>query len=71
MNKLLVTLIALFGFSNMAFAQGDVAAGKTKSATCVACHGEDGNSASNLYPKIAGQHPSYLEKQLTQFKNGH
>jgi cytochrome c553 len=70
MNKLLVTLIALFGFSNMAFAQGDVAAGKTKSATCVACHGEDGNSASNLYPKIAGQHPSYLEKQLTQFKNG-
>ena len=70
MNKLLVTLIALFGFSNMAFAQGDVAAGKTKSVTCVACHGEDGNSASNLYPKIAGQHPSYLEKQLTQFKSG-
>ena len=70
MNKLLVTLIALFGFSNMAFSQGDVAAGKAKSITCVACHGEDGNSASNLYPKIAGQHPSYLEKQLTQFKNG-
>ena len=24
----------------------------------------------NLYPKLAGQHTSYLEKQLTQFKNG-
>lgn len=70
MNKLLVTLIALFGFSNMTFAQGDIEAGKAKSATCVACHGEDGNSPSNLYPKLAGQHKSYLEKQLIQFKNG-
>jgi cytochrome c553 len=70
MNKLLVTLITVFGFSNMAFAQGDVEAGKEKSATCVACHGADGNSASDLYPKIAGQHKSYLEKQLLQFKSG-
>lgn len=70
MNKLLVTLIALFGFSNIAIAQGDIEAGKTKSVTCVACHGTDGNSPSNLYPKLAGQHKSYLEKQLTQFKSG-
>lgn len=70
MNKLLVTLIALLGFSNMAVAQGDIEAGKTKSATCVACHGNDGNSPSDLYPKIAGQHEGYLEKQLQQFKSG-
>ncbi|PKF61524.1 cytochrome c4 [Psychromonas sp. psych-6C06] len=70
MNKLLVTLIALFGFSNLAFAQGDIEAGKAKSATCVACHGEDGNAPSDLYPKLAGQHKSYLEKQLIQFKSG-
>lgn len=70
MNKLLVTLIAVFGLSNMAIAQGNIEAGKAKSATCVACHGEDGNGPSDLYPKIAGQHKSYLEKQLIQFKNG-
>tara|TARA_R110001583_G_scaffold7720_8_gene37906 strand:+ start:5209 stop:5811 length:603 start_codon:yes stop_codon:yes gene_type:complete len=70
MNKLLVTLIALLGFSNMAVAQGDIEAGKAKSVTCVACHGGDGNSPSNLYPKLAGQHKSYLEKQLQQFKSG-
>jgi cytochrome c553 len=70
MNKLLVTLIALFGFSNMAVALGDIEAGRAKSITCSACHGADGNSPSNLYPKIAGQHKTYLEKQLTQFKNG-
>jgi cytochrome c553 len=70
MNKLLVTLIALIGFSNIAIAQGNIEAGEAKSATCVACHGADGNSPSNLYPKLAGQHKSYLEKQLKQFKNG-
>jgi cytochrome c553 len=73
MNKLLVTLIALIGcigFSNIAMAQGNIEAGKEKSVTCVACHGADGNSPSNLYPKLAGQHKSYLEKQLIQFKNG-
>ena len=70
MNKLLVIVISLISFSNSAIAQGDAEAGKLKSATCVACHGEDGNSPSNLYPKIAGQHESYLEKQITQFKSG-
>jgi cytochrome c553 len=70
MNKLLIALIALMSFSGLVQAQGNVEAGKTKSATCVACHGDDGNSPSNLYPKLAGQHATYLEKQLQQFKNG-
>lgn len=70
MNKLLVAVIAVLSFINIAQAQGDIEAGKTKSATCVACHGADGNSPSNLYPKIAGQHASYLVKQLQDFKSG-
>jgi len=70
MNKLLVAVIAVLSFINVAQAQGDIEAGKTKSTTCVACHGADGNSPSNLYPKIAGQHASYLVKQLQEFKSG-
>lgn len=70
MNKLLVAVIAVLGFMNTAQAQGDIEAGKTKSATCVACHGADGNSPSNLYPKLAGQHGPYLVKQLQEFKSG-
>jgi cbb3-type cytochrome c oxidase subunit III len=35
---------------------------------CAACHGADGNSASGAYPKLAGQHEAYLEKQLRDFK---
>ena len=37
---------------------------------CAACHGGDGNSAITLNPKLAGQHPEYLLKQLTNFKEG-
>jgi len=69
MNKLLMMLITAFLFSGALQAQGDMQAGKIKAAACTACHGTDGNSPSNLYPKLAGQHASYLEKQLQQFKN--
>lgn len=37
---------------------------------CAACHGADGNSSISLNPKLAGQHPDYLFKQLTNFKEG-
>lgn len=37
---------------------------------CVACHAADGNSSIVDNPKLAQQHPEYLAKQLTEFKNG-
>jgi cytochrome c553 len=37
---------------------------------CAACHGADGNSTISLNPKLAGQHPEYILKQLTNFKEG-
>lgn len=37
---------------------------------CAACHNADGNSVITLNPKLAGQHPEYLVKQLTNFKEG-
>ena len=39
-------------------------------AVCVACHGVDGNSGAVENPKLAGQHPEYLVKQLQEFKSG-
>jgi len=41
-----------------------------KSAVCAGCHGPDGNSASPTFPKLAGQTPEYLVKQLKDFKSG-
>jgi cytochrome c553 len=35
---------------------------------CAACHGADGNSPTPANPKLAGQIPEYLQKQLGNFK---
>lgn len=45
-------------------AKGQAIAGQV----CVACHAADGNSAAPANPKIAGQFPEYLNKQLVNFK---
>jgi cytochrome c553 len=50
-------------------AKPDVAkGGAIAQAVCAACHGPDGNATGNAYPKLAGQHETYLEKQLHDFK---
>lgn len=67
--KKLALILGLFA-SCTVWAQGNIEAGKAKSATCVACHSADGNSLITQYPKIAGQHPTYLEKQLAELKIG-
>lgn len=68
MKKLALILTLLASCST--WAQGDIEAGKQKSATCAACHGQEGNSTLTQYPNIAGQHAGYLEKQLKEFKLG-
>lgn len=71
MKNIALTVAMLFGLIGSAQAvEGDVEAGKAKSATCAACHGADGNASLTMYPKIAGQHAEYLYKQLQEFKSG-
>lgn len=49
--------------------KGDAAKGQAlASQTCAACHGADGNSQIAVNPKLAGQIPEYLHKQLSNFK---
>jgi cytochrome c553 len=50
--------------------EGSVDAGRTKSATCAACHGLDGNSVTPDWPSLAGQHTVYIVRQLKAFKAG-
>lgn len=68
MKKLILAgvVLAVVNFNAMA----DQQAMPTAAATCVACHGTDGNSPLDIYPKIAGQHATYLTKQLKEFKLG-
>lgn len=72
MGRLLLAALAgaSLVLSAAAGAAGDAAAGKAKSAVCMACHGADGNSPQPLWPNLAGQHAPYLVKQLKAFKSG-
>lgn len=44
--------------------------GQQKAAVCAGCHGADGNSVTPDWPKLAGQHSSYIVAQLQAFKAG-
>jgi cytochrome c553 len=65
-----IVLLSALCLSASAFAEGSAEAGQAKSATCVACHGVDGNSVNPEWPSIAGQHSQYIVKQLKAFKSG-
>ena len=69
-------LMALAGISVAAMAQSvrpvplprhvqDIITGR-----CALCHGPEGESASAVYPRLAAQHPDYLQKQLRDFRDG-
>ncbi|WP_437610310.1 c-type cytochrome [Erwinia sp. V71] len=56
--------------SSGAWAAGDAAAGKEKSAACMACHGAQGKASVPLYPNLAGQNSAYLAHALQAYKKG-
>ncbi|MCF7969633.1 MAG: cytochrome c [Methylococcaceae bacterium] len=43
--------------------------GKSKAPMCFGCHGE-GAKGMGVTPRLAGQHPAYLQRQLHAFKEG-
>ncbi len=50
---------------------GDAERGADKIGTCLACHGQDGNSQSAaLGPKLAGQHEQFIARQLKLYQSG-
>jgi len=55
----------------LAASAGDAAAGAAQYAVCTACHGAQGEGLQALNaPKISGQEPWYLRRQLNNFKAG-
>ena len=76
MKSALATVIVLLVASHAAIAADAKPIPKADSTrgaqvamqVCAACHNPDGNSAASANPKLAGQHPEYLAKQLADFK---
>ena len=71
MNRTLLTVVivvGLLGISSTARAAGDVQAGKAKAATCVACHGENGQGVAPN-PALAGKKEDQLLQALKDYKS--
>ena len=66
---LTVGFAALFGVVGTAHAAGDVQAGKTKSASCAACHGANGEG-KKPNPALAGKSESDIVQALQDYKSG-
>ncbi|MFM7026090.1 MAG: c-type cytochrome [Limnohabitans sp.] len=64
-------LFAGVWLSSQAWAQADEArARKIVGGVCFVCHGAEGESSSEVFPRLAGQHWEYIAKQLENFKTG-
>jgi cytochrome c553 len=74
MIALTTAVLSLSGLAHGAetkAAKPDLAAGEAKAtAVCAACHVADGSRGMPTYPILQGQHPEYIVKQLTEFKEG-
>ena len=70
-TRALVALGALMAWAGATHAQADEArAKKIVSGVCFVCHGAEGESSSEQFPRLAGQHWEYIAKQLENFKSG-
>ncbi|HEX5311418.1 c-type cytochrome [Aquabacterium sp.] len=66
-----LSLSGLAQASETKAAKPDLAAGEAKvTAVCSACHTADGSRGAPTNPILQGQHPEYIVKQLTEFKEG-
>lgn len=64
----LVAFGALCALIGSAHAQDAARGQQIAGQVCASCHAADGNSVAPANPKIAGQFPEYLHKQLADFK---
>jgi cytochrome c553 len=65
-----VGVLMLLGSASV-WAQADEArAKKIAGGSCFLCHGAKGESTSEIFPRLAGQHAEYVAKQLSAFKSG-
>jgi cytochrome c553 len=61
----LTLLCAVPALANDAARAEEIVMGK-----CFVCHGVDGESSSPVFPRLAGQHAAYVERQLADYKSG-
>lgn len=54
----------------LAQAADDARAREIFQAQCAICHGPDGESSTDVFPRLAAQHADYVARQLEDFQSG-
>lgn len=67
--RILATAL-LLGTAPLAWADDMKRAEEIVQGKCFVCHGADGESSSPVFPRLAGQHARYIERQLADYKSG-
>lgn len=65
-----IAMAASFAHGSANAQDDDAKAKKIANGSCFLCHGSRGESTSEIFPKLAGQHAQYITHQLQSFKNG-
>ena len=66
----LVGVAALVSCIGAAHADAASRAGTIVREQCAVCHGARGESSSPVFPRLAGQHAEYMQRQLGDFQSG-
>ena len=70
MRKFGFILLGALALTSAQVSADAVSAEDIVSGRCFLCHGMEGESASPVFPRLAGQHSEYITKQLGDFKSG-
>jgi cytochrome c553 len=62
--------LALLAAGSACAQDAEARARKIVGGSCFLCHGAEGESASEVFPRLAGQNAEYIAKQLENFKSG-
>jgi cytochrome c553 len=70
--KIIIMFTGLLAINSQSLLEADTidTSGQAPYEQCGYCHEYDGNSVMPGFPKLAGQQPAYLEKQLKDFRAG-
>jgi len=67
-SKLMLGALLFAGMTSADAAPPSISEGAKKSEVCQGCHGAKGISGDSSIPKLAGQYPEYIVKQITDFQ---
>jgi cytochrome c553 len=69
-RTLIISAFAFLPTVGAANSFGNAELGKTKSPSCIFCHGKEGKAVNPSYPNLNGQNAQYLFQSMKDYQQG-